>query len=133
MQNKSSHIESTKLSYGTYRRLRESGEPAIKVYQTWKKHQLSIDTPSFVHQALCSLLPLVVGIMIIVGMFRSIKTIHPPTLWITSPSGNTTRRLPLYQALRVVRERKWRFAEVEPVRTISRREALRILISGERR
>lgn len=57
------------------------------------------------------------------------------TLWIQSPSGETVRQFPLWQALRIVRRHGWTFASVEPIqppRVISRREAIRILMLGDR-
>ncbi len=53
-------------------------------------------------------------------------------LWIVSPSGKTTVPLPFYTALRVVRKHGWGLAEVEPVRRISRRDALKILVKGDK-
>jgi hypothetical protein len=37
------------------------------------------------------------------------------TLWITSPSGNTTIELPISVALRIIRKRKWLTAKCYPV------------------
>ena len=53
------------------------------------------------------------------------------TLWITSKSGGTTRCLPLYTALRVVRKKGWSFTKVEPIRKVSRWEAFRIVVFGD--
>ena len=120
-----------KLSYESYCCLRQGGESAIKVYQAWKEHYPIIDSPSSAHQALSDILPLAVAIMTIAGIFHSLNAPRIPTIWITSPSGKTTKQLPLYQALRVIKKRKWRFTQVAPIKAeepISRKNALKILL-----
>lgn len=54
------------------------------------------------------------------------------TLWI-QPSYDSVNmyEFPLYQALRIIRKHDWEPAEVAPIRHISRREALEILIKGD--
>lgn len=52
--------------------------------------------------------------------------------WITSPSGNIHKQLPLKLALRIMRKQHWTSAEVEPIREISRYEALKILLFGDK-
>ena len=125
-----------KLSYESYCRLRQGGEPAIKVYQVWKEHYPIMDSPSSVYQALSDLIPLVVAIMTIASIFHSLNAIRIHTIWITSPSGKTTKQLPLYQALRIVKKRKWQFTQVAPIKAeepISRKNALKILLFGNHR
>ncbi len=56
------------------------------------------------------------------------------TLWITSPTGKTTRKMPFYEALRIIRKHGWHMtlvAPIKPNRIISRWQALKILISGD--
>ena len=126
-----------KLSYESYCHLRQGGEPASKVYQAWKEHQLmqdSIDTSS-PFLALCNLLPLAVALMIVASMFHNLNAMRTHKIWITSPSGNTIRQLPLYQALRIIKRRKWRFTNVAPIiprSSISRKNALKILLLGHK-
>lgn len=54
-------------------------------------------------------------------------------VWITSRPLNIKVKLPLPLALRLVRRRRFRFTEVEPIRTISRGEALRILLHSDKK
>lgn len=130
-------VQSTqkKLSYESYCRLRLGGEPVSEVYQAWRECQLkqqAVDTSS-PSLALCSLLPLAVAIMLVVNMFYNLNAVRTHKIWITSPSGNTTRQLPLYQALRVIKRKRWHFTQVAPVKAesaISRKNALRILLFG---
>jgi len=122
--------KTTQLSYESYCRLRQGNEPAIKVYQVWKEHQLkrnSTDT----YQLLGEVFTSIMLYTLTVGIIHDLYYINDHKIWITSPSGNTTRQLPLYQALRVIRKRKWHFAKVtlaHPSHPISRKAALRILL-----
>ena len=54
-----------------------------------------------------------------------------PKLWIKK--GNTIKSFPVFQALRIIRKHSWELVETEPVRYISRRDALRILILRDHR
>jgi len=54
------------------------------------------------------------------------------TIWVTSPSGKTTVRLPVMEALRAVRKHDWELTVTYPLRKVGRREALDILIHGDR-
>ncbi len=81
----------------------------------------------------------VVGAMVAFVTIRAIQKILDPydgeVLWITSPSGKTTRELPFKTALRVIRKRGWHFTPVEPIRKrkrISRWDAFKIFITGGR-
>ena len=84
-----------------------------------------------------SLVTVVIGIVtfcVIRSALSSLGFFGEGVLWIESPSGKTVKKLPLPIALRIVRKRGWHFAEVEPVkpsRTVSRREALGILLFGD--
>jgi len=108
-----------KLDYDLYRHLRESGQPASKVFAAWQASRLRNDalfaSESTGDTIIARLLPLAVALMVIASMSHEF-TRKRPTIWITSPLGNTTRQLPLYTALRIVRKRKWRFAEVKPIK-----------------
>ena len=121
-----------RLSYESYCCLRLRGDPAIKVYQAWKDQQLKCDPDHLLGE----ILPFVVAIGVIASIFHSLNAIRIHTIWITSPSGNTTRQLPLYQALRIIKKRKWRFTQVAPIKAeepISRKNALKILLFGNHR
>ncbi len=57
------------------------------------------------------------------------------TIWIIHPDGSTSRPFPLYQGLRVARKHGWLItdaSQLEPKRVIGRREALSILLFGDR-
>lgn len=82
-----------------------------------------------------SLLPIAVAVSVAAMALHSFLGYVKDGLWITSPSGKTTIELPLQLALRVIRKRKWKFANVAPVepnRTVNRREALKILLTGDK-
>lgn len=120
-------MSNTKLSYELYHRLRQGGEPAIKVFQAWKDLQLKRDSMD-IYQVLGEMIVSITVTMLVSGILAKQNYIVGHNIWIISPSGSTTRQLPLYQALRVVRKKDWQFAEVKPVKVISRREALRMLV-----
>jgi hypothetical protein len=54
------------------------------------------------------------------------------SFWVTSPSGRQRKELPLNLALRIIRKKRWTATEVEPIREVTRSEALRILIFGDK-
>ena len=78
----------------------------------------------------------VVSIMaftLVAGIFARQNYVSTHNIWITSHSGNTKRQLPLYQALRVIRKKQWRFTNVTPTKPsipVSRKSALKILLFG---
>ncbi len=76
------------------------------------------------------LMSTMVAVMVIISIFSRLMW----TLWITSPSGKTTRKMPFYTALRIIRKQGWHMTSVEPTRpkrTISRWQALSILLLGD--
>lgn len=73
------------------------------------------------------ILPLAVAAMVITGLFKSLTRTRESSLWITSPSKKMTIKLPFYTALRVVRKKGWRLAEVEPIKHLSRWEHLKLV------
>lgn len=58
------------------------------------------------------LVDIVTGIVAYALATRGLRT---ERLWITSPSGKTTRQLPFWTAMRVVRKKEWSLTVVEPV------------------
>jgi len=58
--------------------------------------------------------------------------IRKSKLWITSPSGETTVKLPFYTALRIVRNKNWSLTKVEPIRYLSRWEYLKLAVRGNK-
>ena len=82
------------------------------------------------------LVSVVIGIVSFCVVDRLMESIlHTGGLWVTSPSGKTTVCLPFWTAVRVVRKRGWELTDVEPVqpaRRVSRLEAIKIVIRGDR-
>lgn len=122
-------ILSQGLSYESYCRLWRGDEPALKVYGVWKevaiKHD-AMDCWQYLGELVVSMM---VAILVTCEVMK-LTYISDHKIWITSPSGKTTVQLPLYDALRVIKKREWKFAEVElvkPQRVITRAEALKIL------
>jgi hypothetical protein len=122
------------MEYESYRTLRLYDKPALEIYNEWKVEQAKRDAMSFpalMGNWVCGLVVFLIADPII----RRLFIFEDTEIWVTSPSGNTTRKLPLPIALRVIRKREWNFTETQPIkppRIISRREALRILIFGDK-
>ena len=122
--------------YYAYRR---SGSRAIEAYRA--AHNVLAETDEWRKENLIAgkmmqaILPLVVAVGLTVYAFQGFYSVTLHGVWVTSPSGKTTRQLPCKLANRVIRRRHWRFARVEPVqpkRLIGRKEALQILIRGDK-
>ena len=109
-----------------YKHMRAEGVAPTTVKSKW------IDTinqdfmGSMVNVAIYS-----VVIMSILSIIRK-RNYFNNTIWVTSPSGKTTIRLPIINALRIVRKRGWSITKTYPLRKVSRREALNILIHGDK-
>ena len=124
-----------RLSYESYCRLRQGGETAIKVYQAWKEQQLKRDSMD-ICQLFGESFTGVMVYMLVADIVADLFYIDDHKIWITSPSGKTTKQLPLYQALRIIKKREWRFTKVAPTKAeepISRKNALKILLFGNHR
>lgn len=77
--------------------------------------------------------PLILGLIeVAIGMIMFCCMFDLTTFWVTSPSGKIHKELPLQQALRIMRKHNWTAAEVEPVRMVSRFEAFKIMIFGDK-
>ena len=61
-----------------------------------------------------SLFGLMFAAIIVIAVVR--KQAEYNKLWITSPTGKTTVELPFYQALRIIRKRRWELTRVVPVK-----------------
>lgn len=122
------------MNYDTYRRLRLLDHPALQAYSEAKGKEAkrnAMDLATSLGDMLCGLVVFTIATEVIRRGFIFKDT----PLWITSPSGKTTMALPLPIAFRVIRKREWDFAKVEPVRpprVITRRQAMRILIFGDK-
>lgn len=108
------------LSYKQYCALRAGSAPATKVYATWKEMAIQHDVLDCVNRLVHTLVCMAVGV-VVTYQVRELTYITSHKIWIRSPSGDTTVQLPLLGALRVIRKRGWRFAEVEPVGAKKRR------------
>lgn len=79
-------------------------------------------------------LSVVIGVGALLHVIRRLFPFKYGVLWITSPSGKTTKALPFYLAMRIIRQHGWYLAKVEPMkprRVISRIEAVHILLFGD--
>jgi len=126
----SSHLTKG-LSYESYRRLRSGGDRAIDIYNVWKEEAVRLDSMDPWH-ALARVMMATVGGMYIMFKYWKSAYIKDHKIWITSATGKTTVQLPLSIALRVIRTQNWKFADGEPIRRITRRGAMRILLFGDR-
>ena len=121
-----------KLSYESYCCLRQGNEPAYKVYQVWKEQQLKRDSMD-ICQLFGESFTGVMVYMLVANIVANLFYVDDHKIWITSPSGKTTRQLLLCQALRIIKKKQWRFTQVAPVKVespISRKSALKILLFG---
>ena len=122
------------MDYESYRKLRLLDRPAIQVYAEFKDRETKRADMSFTN-LLCDMICGAITYVIVCGVLRRVFIFQDTPLWIKSPSGKTIVALPLPIALRVIRKHEWDFAEVEPIkppRIISRREALNILLFGDK-
>ena len=104
------------LSYKLYCVLRETGAPAAKVYADWKAQVVREDLMDCVTH----LVHIVVSMAVSVTVTHQVyKLLYIPNhkIWIESPSGDTAVQLPVFDALRVIRRKGWKFAEVMTVKT----------------
>jgi MFS family permease len=119
--------------YDWFIRLRGDGLSALEAFKEIRESEEHTALQLLVR----GVISMVIG-LIVLGAISDIwgwRYSGPTMFWIQSPSGRTIKEFPLYQALRIIRIRKWDFAKVEPVkppRIISRREALHILFYGDK-
>lgn len=110
------------MDYQIYCEKREDWDPAIKVYGKWKAQEMRRAKMTF-EELLGDLTKGAVSIGVALIMLGISNDPRDSQLWITSPSGKPTVRLPFYAALRIVRERNWRIAETEPVKALELQDA----------
>jgi len=123
--------------YSLYLDYRRCNTPAAKAYSL-----LVQDTGhdrDWLQTWVDSIIRVVIGVVtfsIAKGLFRdNHRPITPETVWIESPSSKTTTEFPFFQGARIVRKHGWEFAVVQPIqppRVITRREALSILLHGDK-
>lgn len=81
------------------------------------------------------LLPIVLATGILISVIAHMSKIKPDIkeqfLWITSPSGEQTVKMPFYMAIRVIRKRGWILCDMEPKRLISRWQGIKIFFKGD--
>lgn len=81
-----------------------------------------------------SMMATILGFAVIMAVMKALDPYGGEILWITSPTGETTRELPFKTALRIIRKRGWHLTPVEPIKKrkpMSRWGALRIFITGD--
>ena len=126
--------ETLQSRYDRYLIHRASNTPALKAYQTMTR--LPSDSP-----LIDGLISTMIGLIVFSVVQRIVDKLTgghhavPATVWIESPSGDTKREFPFWQGSRIVRKHDWHFAVVAPIRPariVSRREALGILLWGDR-
>ena len=89
------------------------------------------ETKPTVESLVRTLVSMVVGIVVFFQLMGGDDLSE--TMWITSPSGKTTIKLPLDLARRIVRKKGWTCTATEPIRNISRKEAIKILLKGDKK
>jgi len=118
-----------------YRGLRRLRVPVV--YAVWLAFRRRTKERMIGDAIIALLLPVVLAVAVVIHafgrLFRRRGDARLGKLWITSPSGRTTKQMPLYAALRIVRKQGWCFAVVEPVRKVTRWQAARILLRGDDR
>jgi len=89
----------------------------------------SDDTPGL--NSIIDLLPIVTAACIVMGAVSWLaRGMVGPMLWIEK--NGVTKTLPVFLAMRIVRKHGWKYVATEPRRRISRFQALKILIRGDR-
>ena len=121
--------------YALYANYRLGDTPSLEAYKLMRHAE---ESPERVRGILQGLVSTVIGIIMfqtVQGLLPDRGDLVPPSLWIESPSGRTIREFPFYQGIRIIRKHDWDFAVVEPIRParfISRREALHIMLFGDK-
>jgi len=114
-----------------YRRMRRCGLSPLRVREEWLR--LHEDKGGTTVDYLSSkMISLVVVVGIVISMIHG--RIEMQELWITSPSGKSTKEVQFYTALRIIRRKGWRLANVVPQRDkekITRIQALKIILGGK--
>jgi len=94
------------MDYRIYSEKRKGWFPAIKVYGEWKAQEMRRAKMTF-EELLGDLAKGAVSIVVALAMLGISNDPRDSELWVTSPSGKSTVKLPLYIALRAVRKRNW--------------------------
>ena len=122
--------------YKLYANYRLDGTPALRAFSlmrhTTEPNGAPIDT--FIKGVISAVIGCVI-FQIMLDLFPKKRDLIPPTLWIESPSGETIREFPFLQGMRIIKKKNWDFAVVRPIqppRVVSRREALSILMFGDK-
>jgi hypothetical protein len=115
--------------YNAYRALYYRATDSIKATRA----SVAASTSDSLEHDLSRVFSIMVAVSYVMAVLWRLTYVQNAKLWVTTPKGKRSIQLPLYVALRLVRSRNFTFTKVEPTRTISRREALRILIHGDKR
>ena len=118
-----------------YTRMRECGLPPSQVRHEWVELHKKVDggVGANIDSILSSLVGILIATAVIIPIVRSL--VEFSELWITSPSGKTTKKVSFYTALRIVRKRRWHLTDVVPRRDVekmTRFEALKIALLGDK-
>ena len=114
-----------------YRRARRCGLPPLRVKEEWLRLHEDVGGTT-VDYLLSKMISLVISIAIVVSVIHG--RIEMQELWITSPSGKSTKEVQFYTALRIIRRKGWHLANVVPQRDkekITRIQALKIMLGGK--
>jgi len=119
--------------YKVYKMYRSKGTTSLEAYRRLKSDR-PFDMFSDIVKFVAVAIPLFsIGVLKkLPREYRGHYLRNSAKAWILPPKG-AALELPLYTALRLVRKRGWFLAVTEPERTISKREAFRILVFGDKR
>ncbi len=98
--------------YELYLRYRADGESALAALKLIRELEAEGAIPAMVRR----IISIVLGLLMLPRLFKKRRYAGGGMLWIKSPSGKAIHQFPFYQALRIVR----------------RREALHILLVGDK-
>jgi len=127
---------SFRLDYSLYLNYRVGDVPALKAFANMREAQSKSEEGINLSCIIQGVISVVVGLLMLgIRVKGTPKYVTWGILWIQSPSGKIVKEFPLPQALRIIRKHDWALADVKPLkppRVISRREALRVLLFGDK-
>ncbi len=121
-----------RIDFDYYTRMRECGLPPSQVRHRWVELHKDVDG-GVGDNILSSLVGILIATVVMVSVIRNLVEVSE--LWITSPSGKTTKKVSFYTALRIVRKRRWHLTDVVPrkdVQKVTRFGALRMVLLGSK-
>ncbi|MBA7664311.1 hypothetical protein ES703_72369 [subsurface metagenome] len=121
-----------RIDFDYYTRVRRCGLPPSQVRHRWVELHKKADG-GVGDNILNSLIGIVIATVVTVSVIRSLVGVSE--LWITSPSGKTTKKVSFYTALRIIRKRGWHLTDVVPrgdAEKMTRFGALKIALLGDK-